>query len=204
MNKIIDDLIACGVPSDTLLAVVKLIAAAEAAEKIRSQTRERMQRFRDRKRNVTSRDVTVTSPTSAYISKKDKKEEREESIDSEPKKVRRVSPKIALPTDFELSESDKQHAIDRGWTAGKIAAELARFCDHACANGRRQADWRAAWRNWVTSPYQTNGGQNGKAYVHAANPHGKTAADVARELFQDCCDEEREFAAWMLPQIGRG
>ncbi len=185
-NKILDDLIACGVPSDTLLEVAKLIAAAELAEKNRAQTRERVQRFRDRKRYVTSRNDTVTLPPPACI---------DSPPEIKPKKV--LSAKCALPADFELSESDNRHATKAGWSADKVSIELQRFRDHAAASGRKQADWHAAWRNWVSSPYQSNG--NG---VHHESKK-PSVSDVLRGMCDDLRERESPDFNGLLPPVGR-
>ena len=39
--------------------------------------------------------------------------------------------------------------------------EFDRFRDHALQKDRRCADWDAAWRNWLSSPYQHRGQSNG-------------------------------------------
>jgi hypothetical protein len=79
---------------------------------------------------------------------------------SKPKRVSRLLQ--ALPTDFALTESDKQHAFDNGWSPDKLTSELARFRDNATAKGIKYVDWHAAWRNWVTSPYQKPETVNGQ------------------------------------------
>jgi len=44
------------------------------------------------------------------------------------------------------------------------STEFDRFTDYCKANGKRYADWDAAWRNWRTSPYRkAKGGPNGRA-----------------------------------------
>jgi hypothetical protein len=45
-----------------------------------------------------------------------------------------------------------------GWPPEKVERELQRFKDYALAHGKRYSRWDAAWRNWVSSPYQSNGG----------------------------------------------
>jgi hypothetical protein len=56
-----------------------------------------------------------------------------------------------LPDDWRVDEQDRAYASQQGWNEQKISEEEERFRDHARASGRRQVDWRAAWRNWVTS-----------------------------------------------------
>lgn len=63
----------------------------------------------------------------------------------EPKKV------LSMPIDF---VPDFEVARKQGWSPEREQAEFHRFRDHALANGKRYKDWQAAWRNWVTSPYQ--------------------------------------------------
>lgn len=67
-----------------------------------------------------------------------------------------------LPSDFVLSEADIKFARERGWSDQRIQEQFERFCDHAQATGRRQVDWHAAWRTWVTSPYQEKVNINGR------------------------------------------
>jgi hypothetical protein len=52
-------------------------------------------------------------------------------------------------------------AVSHGWELPKIQSEWQRFRDHSLAKGKRHRDVDAAWRNWVTSPYQ-NGALNGQ------------------------------------------
>lgn len=54
-----------------------------------------------------------------------------------------------------------------GWDTSRLETELAKFKDYAIANGKLYADWHAAWRNWVRSPFQAGG----QAFL-AARPGG--------------------------------
>jgi hypothetical protein len=101
-----------------------------------------------------------------------------------------------MPDDASL-----MHAFRFGWQDDRLASELVRFRDDALAHDRTYADWQAAFRKWISSPYQVNGGQNGKAKVHAANPGEKTISDVAHELFEDCRYDESVLHGRMLPKI---
>ena len=78
-----------------------------------------------------------------------------------PKKDSAYARKTALPPDFVV---DREYAIGKGWDAKKAEFEEERFSNHAKATGRRQVDWTAAWRNWVTSSFQSpTNGVNGHA-----------------------------------------
>src|SRR5262245_14219415 len=85
-------------------------------------------------------------------------------------KPKKVSPslsacKTALSADWQLSDRDFWYAKSKGWPDARIAEPADRFRAHALANGRRQLDWAAAWRNWVNSPYQKqNGGAHGRRH----------------------------------------
>jgi hypothetical protein len=67
-------------------------------------------------------------------------------------------PKVPLPDDFNpvISITDGE--------------ELERFKDHARSTARLCADWNAAWRNWLRSPYRKpNGGHpNGQGRRHGS------------------------------------
>lgn len=52
-----------------------------------------------------------------------------------------------------LTDEDREYATARGM-GPVIATEFEKFRDHALAKGRTAKDWHAAWRNWITSPYQ--------------------------------------------------
>lgn len=63
----------------------------------------------------------------------------------------------ALPADWQLSGPGLAYAMSKGWPEAKITSEAERFKNHAESNGRLFAGVRgieAAWRNWVTSPFQ--------------------------------------------------
>ena len=67
----------------------------------------------------------------------------------------------ALSAQWVLTEADRNFAATRSWQQARIDSEADRFRDYWLANGKAKADWAATWRNWVTSPFQTSGGQNG-------------------------------------------
>jgi uncharacterized protein YdaU (DUF1376 family) len=66
----------------------------------------------------------------------------------------------ALPTKWQLDEQDADYARSKGWPSDRITAEAERFRDHAQSKGRMAKNWHAAWRNWVTSPFQHANGSS--------------------------------------------
>lgn len=75
--------------------------------------------------------------------------------------------------------------MSKGWSIAYLQSEFSRFCDSAIASNRLYADWEAAWRNWVTSPYQTNGKANGKA-------HGNGITNAFDKLIAEAKERERQ------------
>jgi len=59
--------------------------------------------------------------------------------------------KMALPKDWEPDLTPAAAAIVAAWPAGMLATEIEKFRDHAAAKGRRQVDWQAAFRVWITN-----------------------------------------------------
>ena len=120
-----------------------------------------------------SRDSHSDTPpvdTSPPLSKKDTKESKQT-----------LSMRACqLPPDFKLTEADIAFALSKGFDQKRVQSEFERFCDHAAAGGRRQVDWHAAWRKWVTSPYQNgNGGSNGRKYG-TLDEQGRRLVELAR------------------------
>lgn len=60
-----------------------------------------------------------------------------------------------MPADWNVSNAGFSYAQARGWDDVKIASEGERFKDYCRSHGKKYTNFEAAWRNWVTSPYQT-------------------------------------------------
>jgi hypothetical protein len=78
-----------------------------------------------------------------------------------------------------------------GWSPEKVERELQRFKDYAIAHGKRYSRWDAAWRNWVSSPYQSNGG-NGNG--HPPQTPRRGSRDELRERNAGALDQLKDFA----------
>lgn len=100
------------------------------------------------------------------------------SLRSKPKRASRTARE--LPPDW---VPDREFARSKGWSGSKIDEEVARFRDHAKAKGRTAKDWDAAWRSWVTSPYQ-------KGTSNGARP--RTTADAFDDLIDRLGNQDRE------------
>ena len=172
-DEILDELVALGASSRTIIAVATMIAEAKI-------TKDR--RHRDAERKRLSRDATLRSAQPRVRGRPRMSQDvtGPPPVDTTPPKKQDSKRNLAMPIDFALTNSDVKFAADRGFDEPRIKFEYQRFCDHATANGRRQADWHAAWRTWVTSPYtRGNGAVNGR---HVETPKRRTVLDVAREF----------------------
>jgi uncharacterized protein YdaU (DUF1376 family) len=78
-----------------------------------------------------------------------------------------------------LTTEDQEYAASRGLNT---AGEFEKFRDHALAKGRLAKDWHAAWRSWVTSPYQQSAQKQG---------NGRGAKPSTMEAFDRLIEHER-------------
>jgi len=137
-----------GLTDRQALDVVALFQKAEAEEQARAD--ECIREYeRERKRNYRMRVPDMSRTHVPDV--RDKRHLKEELPSRDLSEGKSILPrkKRALPDDWNpvVAEAD--------------AVELQRFKDHAKANARRCADWDAAWRNWLSSPYRKpNGGHS--------------------------------------------
>jgi hypothetical protein len=61
--------------------------------------------------------------------------------------------KTRIPETATISEKMRAAAVARGLSDAEAEAQFLKFRDWAVAKGQAYADWDAAWRNWLTSPY---------------------------------------------------
>jgi hypothetical protein len=108
----------------------------------------RVQKHRSAERNVSE------TPPEYRVQNTDKERR---SLRSRPSK--RASA-VSIPDDW---KPDREFSSSHGLSEQRIDEEVARFRDHALAKGRTAKNWDAAWRNWVTSPFQKTTSQNGQA-----------------------------------------
>jgi len=85
----------------------------------------------------------------------------EPSVSKKPRKSR-------MPQDAEISDEMRATAEKEGVAPQEATAQFQSFKDNAHAHGKTFADWNAAWRNWLRSPFYKPkfttipGGQNVK------------------------------------------
>jgi hypothetical protein len=106
---------------------------------------------------------------------------REETKESKKVRKKTISALFDVPDD--ASEENRTFAEGKGWQRQRIDSEWQRFRDHSISKGKKHRNVAAAWRNWVTSPYQ--GAQNGqrderKSVVAAADRFIERIADFDR------------------------
>ncbi len=81
-------------------------------------------------------------------------EEKKEAPPTPPRGGRkRKTPKTEIDANWQLSEKGRDYAIEHGWSTGFIAEQSETFRNHCLKKASTFADWEAAWRNWVLSPY---------------------------------------------------
>lgn len=123
----------------------------ESEQKKRVANADRQKRWRDR--NVTRRNETLCNVSHSDIPPVD--------INTPP---REKAKKLSLSVDVPETPSDgqKAYATGKGWDLAKVLSEWGRFRDWSLNKGRKHKNIDAAWRNWVTSPYQVSGASNGR------------------------------------------
>ncbi len=116
----------------------------------------------------------------------------------------RDRPKRALEIPEQPTEKAINFAVSHSWAPPKIQSEWERFRDHSLAKGKKHRDFEAAWRNWVTSPYQQTGTSNGAGNngVHRKSSGADFFAGIA-EVAKDL-DRDGDLAEHASETIPRG
>lgn len=149
LSAILEPLVAAGVDAKTILAAVKAYEEQneDAIERRRANDRERQ----NRRRHVTSRDVTVTE-RDIPPSDKEKSPTPPKEINS-PQSLRSETKRGArLPTDWALPKQWGEWAISEGHSEQSIRIQADKFRDFWCSKAGKDAaklDWQATWRNWM-------------------------------------------------------
>lgn len=79
--------------------------------------------------------------------------EPEPEVKEEAKASSKKKRKTSIPDDAAISDRMLEIAHELGVSAEQARAQFDLFKGGAIANGRTYADWDAAWRNWLKSPY---------------------------------------------------
>lgn len=93
-------------------------------------------------------------------------------------KKRRRSPRVPYPGNGYFGPDDLDMALGMGLSEQLARYEFARFRDYNLSKDSRFADWRSAWRNWVTKAIVDNARNGGQK---RAVP--KSQAELIAELF---------------------
>jgi hypothetical protein len=95
-----------------------------------------------------------------------------DEIQKEPPRRRKRKPALPFPEGDWLAAEDVDFAKANGISDWRATFE--KFKNHALQNDRQCRDWHAAWRNWVTSPYQQQESKNG-TYRNGGQSSGRSA-----------------------------
>jgi hypothetical protein len=124
------------------------------------------------------------------------------------KSISRGSP---LPPDWAPDEDDRQYAAQRGWPQARIDSEAERFRNRSLDKGTLHKNIKAAWRNWVTSPYQKPEPGGGKIaggvlpiVVHGQLIDGKTYLRADTEEWDAWCAHLRQNGEHPPPRYFHG
>jgi hypothetical protein len=107
-------------------------------------------------------------------------------VEKERSSLRSAAPKAnrgsRLPTDWQLSEFNRDYAISHGLTPEKVAIEAEKFRNHFTAKagpGASRVDWDATWRNWILTALEITHGRNpDQNRTHSGTRPTQTNADA--------------------------
>lgn len=197
-TELLTALIAGGTEPALVAEVAQLVELAKYGSELKVKLEERriraaahMREVRAKKQAVSSRELTLAN-SAVYIDKKERKKEEERKH----MRASRAMRAKELPEDWNLSSEALAFCFSKGWDEPRARREAARFAEHARANGRRQVDWAAAWRLWVTSPYQKPSQQEAQPN---APDQSKSALAALRKIRADLAEREDRSTVVQLP-----
>lgn len=157
---------------------------------------ERQKRYRERRRgggddskseDKRNGDADVTS-RHGEVTPQDTDTDTDTDISSLRSDIGRKRPSMrkamcTWPDDLTLDDQNLEYAIGQGYSEVRARQMWEEFRDSAHANGRRYADWRAAWRTWVRNTEKFSRGRNGYGSEKpGTNPQTSLAAAGQQRL----------------------
>jgi hypothetical protein len=174
-------LAALHLPPEAMQEILSIIASCiEPLETRRQRDRERKKagKSAENLRNVrgNSQEIPTENPPQHILP----------PLREKPKKVSLC----AVPE--QPSDKNLEDATSRGWPLDYAKSEWQRFRDWSLNKGRRHRNVDAAWRNWVTSPYQKPV-ENGNVQASQRHPGGEFGA--SKDRFREAYAELKAFNA---------
>jgi hypothetical protein len=176
LSAILAPLVAAKVPHEVILETVRAYEAQQedALERRRANDRERQQR----RRHVTSRDVTVTASSCAGVEGSSSTSSLSGSdVDTSPPARSKRGERI--PADF---EPDTEWAQAQGLSPSEASHEAAQFLDYWRSKPGKDGlklDWPGTWRMWVRNSIKRH---RSRPAPHSSDPPRKprNAGEAAR------------------------
>jgi hypothetical protein len=169
VREITAELAATGLTPDQMALVIELSIAAKTDASERSKHAEAQARYWARKKSELIISDQNDHTDQAGSPPHDIKNSSPPTPSSKPK---RVSRSVAIDVPEEIPQSAVNFAVSHGWDTAKTQSEWLRFRNWSFNKGRKHRRLDSAWQNWVTSPYQTNGSENGQQSSGNRTPQG--------------------------------
>lgn len=180
-----------------------ILAAVEAAEQTATDAlaqrrasdaaRQAAKRERTKQDHVTSRDVTVTAPSRAGVSRAEPETTlSEENTSKEERKhspsARRASAKHLIPDDFVPNEVTFAKAAGRGLSRAEVLEKVEALREWSHGKGEKRADWDAviqgALRRDATPKPGTGPPRKGPSFLDIANATDRYLKETAADARQ--------------------
>jgi len=151
---------------------IKLEQEERSAERAKSGKKGASKRWRSKKKGKNTADGSaIGSANGKAIAKEEERENEIEDHVSSPTCGKRKTPETAI-AEFSLSPELRTWAVEH-FPEFDVDYQFEAFADHARSHDRRQADWTAAFRNWlrksreIAAEKKGNGNGQTRAYQTA-------------------------------------
>jgi uncharacterized protein YdaU (DUF1376 family) len=166
----------------------EVLSAQKVSEKFASYSQKKQEKQgpseHSRARTPTPTPREIDSPKQENLSPAQSENSKMNSL---PSRRARAKPRTSLPDDFNPVVKLEE------------ASELEHFKDYVRANGKLYADWNAAWRNWLRSPYR-----NGNGVARGRGRQVETIEERTKRLYDACVERERELGSGLFRKTDHG
>jgi hypothetical protein len=191
----IEQMAAGGVSMEMILVAVRTAELSRVSGGKQVDTAAEKRRAWDREYRAKRRTVHPNPPENPP----DTKNVYIDNLPSNNKSKKTISRGSPLPPDWMPDEQGRAYAKDKkSWNDAKIDFEAERFRNHSLSKGILHKNINAAWRNWVTSPYQT-GGPGGQVGRNSGGSRGGSLLDAIDEMRAGLAADKNADVVQFLP-----